>query len=59
MQDTAEIQCPYCGETSCLAVDTTHGSQRLVTDCEVCCRPMEVHIECADGEILSLDVQAG
>lgn len=59
MEVCAEIQCPWCGETCTLAIDTSQGSQRLVTDCEVCCRPMEVVVECDPGEILSLDVQAG
>lgn len=59
MQDTLDVQCPFCGESSCLAVDPTQGSQRFTTDCEVCCRPMEVVVECEDGEILGLDVQPG
>ena len=33
------------------------SSQRFTTDCEVCCRPFEVVVECEPGEILSLDVQ--
>lgn len=35
------------------------GTNRFTTDCEVCCRPIEVVAECEPGEILSLDVQAG
>ena len=30
--------------------------ERFTTDCEVCCRPFEVFVECEPGEILSLDV---
>ena len=38
------------------ALLTSVPSQRLVTDCEVCCRPFQVHAECEPGEILSLEV---
>jgi len=51
------IQCPYCGQSFEVVVDTSGGFQRFTTDCEVCCRPMEVVAECEPGEILSLDVQ--
>ena len=39
-------------------IDTSIGSQRFTTDCEVCCRPFEVSVECESGEILGLDVTA-
>lgn len=58
MQDSASVQCPYCGQNFELAVDTTVPLQSFVTDCEVCCRPMEVVVECSSGEILSLDARA-
>ena len=41
-----------------MLIDTSQPSQRFTTDCEVCCRPMEVSVECEPGEILSLDVHA-
>ena len=50
------IQCPFCGQAFEIAVDTSVASQRFTTDCEVCCRPFEVTVECEPGEILSLDV---
>jgi len=49
------IQCPFCGRRFELVIDTTMSFQRFTTDCEVCCRPFEVVVECAPGEILSLD----
>lgn len=57
MQETDTIQCPFCGQEFEIVIDTTLASQRFITDCEVCCRPMEVQIECESGEILSLDVR--
>ena len=59
MEVSETIQCPYCGQRFEVVVDTSGGFQRFTTDCEVCCRPMEVVAECEPGKILSLDVQAG
>ena len=56
MQVSESIQCPFCGQTFELVIDTSVASQRFTTDCEVCCRPFEVTVECGPGEILSLDV---
>ena len=43
--------CPYCGERITLMADDSVEEQRYIEDCEVCCRPMEVHVTVdADGE---------
>jgi hypothetical protein len=57
MQVSESIQCPFCGQSFELAIDTSVPAQRFTTDCEVCCRPFEVTVECEPGEILALDVQ--
>ena len=57
VQNSESVQCPFCGGSSYLQIDCAAVSQRFVTDCEVCCRPFEVVIECEDGEILSIDVR--
>ena len=59
MEDSETIQCPYCGQRFDLVVDTSIPRQRFTTDCEVCCRPIEVSAECEAGEILSLEVTEG
>ena len=56
MQIAESISCPFCGQTFELVIDTSAGSQRFTTDCEVCCRPFDVVVECEPGEILSLEV---
>jgi hypothetical protein len=56
MEATESIQCPFCGQSFEITVDTSVPSQRFTTDCEVCCRPFEVVVECEPGEILSLEV---
>ncbi|MDH3374600.1 MAG: CPXCG motif-containing cysteine-rich protein [Gammaproteobacteria bacterium] len=50
------IHCPFCGETITIVVDTSAGSQSYIEDCQVCCQPMQVFIEAADGELLSVHV---
>src|SRR3954453_3991594 len=47
----AVVHCPYCGETSEIALDPGGGaSQEYVEDCPVCCRPWTVYVSYApDG----------
>ncbi len=48
--DSVEIFCPYCGESSEVLVDPVGGSeQSYVEDCAVCCRPMEIRVRITDG----------
>jgi transposase-like protein len=55
MQETEAILCPFCGQENTLELDTTLQHQRFTTDCEVCCRPFQVTLDCADGEVVSLE----
>jgi len=57
LQITETIHCPFCGQAIELAIDSSVATQRFTTDCEICCRPFEVFVECEPGEILSLDVR--
>ena len=41
---TADIACPYCGETITLVVDDSAGDQQYIEDCHVCCRPITVQL---------------
>jgi transposase-like protein len=55
MQETASIQCPFCGQYCEVELDASIASQRFTTDCEVCCRPFSVHAECELGEVISAE----
>lgn len=57
MEVSETVQCPYCGQSFDLVLDTSSQTQRFTTDCEVCCRPIEVVAECEPGEVLSLDLR--
>lgn len=57
MQDAISIECPHCGEAFPLALDVSEGSAEFTVDCEVCCRPMTVHVRfAADSELAGVDV---
>ena len=51
---TADIACPYCGETITLVVDDSAGDQRYIEDCHVCCRPIEVRVSVDDDGMVTL-----
>lgn len=57
MQLTEPLQCPFCGETCDVPIDTSVPEQTFITDCEVCCRPFEVSVKSAPGEVLQVDVR--
>ena len=59
MEISGSLECPFCGQTFETNIDTSLPEQRLVLDCEVCCRPLELTIECEPGEILRIDIAAG
>ena len=50
------VTCPYCGETINIMVDCTYinqkSNQNFIEDCQVCCRPINFHINyTADNSI--------
>ena len=58
MDDTGSIVCPYCGQRIEVELDATIASQTFTTDCDVCCRAMEITAECEAGQILGLVAEA-
>ncbi len=57
--EDAEIECPHCGETFAIEVDTEGGSFEMTEDCAVCCRPIAVSVRCRPGRIEAIEVQPG
>jgi hypothetical protein len=42
---SADVACPYCGETNTVGVDPGGGGdQSYVEDCQVCCQPWRVSV---------------
>jgi transcription elongation factor Elf1 len=58
MEEFVTIQCPFCGQSFDVVVDTSVRHQASTTDCEICCRPFEVRAECKAGKIVSVDVSS-
>ncbi len=44
MLPAIDIHCPYCGEPIDILVDDSAGDQRYIEDCQVCCRPITIHV---------------
>jgi len=49
------FECPYCGEPISMVLDLSVPEQAYVEDCEVCCRPIEVHVTADDGELTGFE----
>jgi len=50
------LECPYCGESISILVDTTVRDQNFIEDCEVCCNPISVHVIIVEGDVVYLEV---
>ena len=52
------VLCPYCGERFETRVELSGDEPSYVEDCQVCCRPIEFHIERdAAGALLALQAR--
>ncbi len=51
------IDCPYCGETISIGIDTSQPQQETIEDCSVCCRPISLRISCSPGELQQIEVR--
>lgn len=38
--DEKKIDCPYCGETIDILIDSSISQQNYIEDCQVCCQPI-------------------
>lgn len=54
--ETAEIQCPYCGETIEIVVDCSVANQLYIEDCQVCCRPMHLAVAIDEDGMPAVEV---
>ena len=48
------LYCPFCGEPISIVVDVSAGSQSYIEDCQVCCQPMQIHLDVDNGELLGV-----
>jgi hypothetical protein len=52
-----EVTCPYCGEHGEIYIEPDVIGT-LVQDCEVCCRPWQVHVS-RDSDYRYVDIMRG
>ncbi|MBV9489815.1 MAG: CPXCG motif-containing cysteine-rich protein [Verrucomicrobia bacterium] len=57
LQQTVTLTCPYCGGAFTTIVDTSQGDFSTIEDCQVCCRPLQIDVECAPGGPAAVEVQ--
>ena len=59
LQEESTVLCPYCGEEITVFVDPGGDTrQTFVTDCDVCCRPIEILATFDDqGALSSVDAR--
>jgi len=56
--ESTHVDCPYCGESLEITVDSSVGQQEYIEDCQVCCKPIQFRIRVgADGQS-SIDVRS-
>lgn len=48
--------CPYCAQANALDYESYAGSDRLIVDCETCCRPAVLDVHLIDGSVAELRV---
>jgi transcription elongation factor Elf1 len=51
LTDTAQIQCPYCGEAVVIVIDCSLEQQSYIEDCQVCCKPIELSVTVTGDEV--------
>ena len=55
----ALVNCPYCGESTEVALDPGSGSeQEYIEDCQVCCRPILMYVKYARDGRAEVEVYA-
>lgn len=54
-QSSVQFLCPVCWQSLHLPVDRSGGAhQQFIYDCEICCRPLVVEIDCSEEPIASV-----
>ncbi|MDP3723977.1 MAG: CPXCG motif-containing cysteine-rich protein [Candidatus Omnitrophota bacterium] len=56
--ESAHIDCPYCGESLEITVDSSVGQHEYVEDCQVCCKPIQFRIRVSAEGTSSIDVRS-
>lgn len=52
-----EIQCPYCGETIAVVIDSSVSQQDYIEDCQVCCQPINFSVAVLGDDEVAISVR--
>jgi hypothetical protein len=55
LEGTTTISCPYCNSDTLVILDGMDGEFDLVSDCENCCRPINVKAVVEGGQVVSIE----
>lgn len=56
--ESAQISCPYCGESLEIVIDSSAGHQKYIEDCQVCCKPIRFSISIGDEGEPNIEVRS-
>lgn len=45
------FHCPHCLQEISMLLDISIDRQTYIEDCEVCCNPLQIHVEIEEGEL--------
>jgi len=57
LEGTTAISCPYCNSDTLVILDGIDGELDLVSDCENCCRPINVRATVEEGQVVVIDAE--
>ena len=57
MESTTTISCPYCNSDTLVILDGMDGEFDLVSDCENCCRPINVKATVEGGQVVGVEAE--
>lgn len=49
--------CPYCWDEISMVLDSSAPRQTYVEDCEICCRPVEIHYVIEDEAVVEFEAR--
>ena len=55
--EESTCSCPYCGERITLLIDGSVDEQMYIEDCQVCCRPMVIHVSVGSDGVFMIEVR--
>ncbi len=50
--------CPYCWQNISMVLDLSVDEQTYIEDCEVCCRPIQIHYATENEELENFEADS-